>query len=233
MSESEAGWLCGPEDAPSESWLSDVYWRRANVDKGHIVFVRNRDGVRKSLTTMEFVRGPDRIEQIFYGNPCAPYPSVPTTGELVGFSSLYNTRDPRFAQNAVNVLDGGGRGETTSAWLIGWGPRTIYLVTVDGQPLTVGGAEIGLVVADWRHAVRIANINASVSREKIEALLIQALAMLPRNWGISSEQYRATIYVNPIVKQILAVDHFRQIFVRDIDLHLNEKPILGGQEHAA
>ena len=225
--EGDAGWLCGPEDAPNESWLSDVYWCRANERNGHHFYVRHKDGVMKAATAMEFVRCADRINQIFYGNPVA-YP-----GEVCGFSSFYNTRDPGSAQNAVNVLDGGGRGETTSAWLIGWGPRSIYLVTVDGQPLTIGEAEVGLVVADWRHAIRIANINPTENKEKIEALLLQATTMLPANWGDTSEQYRATIYVAPAIKKILGVDNCRGVFIRDIGLRLDEAPVLGKQERAA
>ena len=138
------------------------------------------------------------------------------------------------SRNAQNVLNGGGSGNSnTSLWLIGWGPRSIYLVTVDGQPLTIGGAEVGLVVADWRHAIRIANINPTENKEKIEALLLQATTMLPANWGDTSEQYRATIYVAPAIKKILGVDNCRGVFIRDIGLRLDEAPVLGKQERAA
>ena len=87
-------------------------------------------------------------------------------------------------KSSYNVIDGGGTGNTnTSIWLIGWGNRTVHMIYPKG---TVGGIKhenrgklhaddgnggtiflwthtwdwsYGVVVRDWRFAIRICNID--------------------------------------------------------------------------
>lgn len=111
------------------------------------------------------------------------YGSAATPEEFVGFANRYNDLS---ATNAQNILDAGGTGsDNTSVWLAGWGARTCHGVFPKGsmaglqhQDLGLGDAfdssdnrfraymdqykwKAGLVVKDWRYAVRVANIDVS------------------------------------------------------------------------
>jgi len=100
---------------------------------------------------------------------------------------------PRFndlsAENADNIIDGGGTGtDNASIWLVVWGPNTIHGIVPKGSK---GGLEVedlgevtienvdgndgrmqgyrthfkwdtGLTVPDWRYVVRICNIDKSL-----------------------------------------------------------------------
>lgn len=113
---------------------------------------------------------------LFYGNEGL---------EEAAFTGL----TPRFndlnAENADNIINGGGSGDTTSIWLVVWGPNTVHgiypkgskagLSVTDKGQVTVenvdgqGGRmeayrthyrwDAGLTVRDWRYVVRIANVN--------------------------------------------------------------------------
>lgn len=120
---------------------------------------------------------------IFYGN-------VATTPEqFTGFAPRFNTVCQSTAQNAINVLDGGGTGSSNaSLWLIGWGDRTTYgifpkasragLMFQDKGDIVPGYDsnnnrfeaytsyfkwEAGLCVADWRYIVRMANLDTTTT----------------------------------------------------------------------
>lgn len=124
------------------------------------------------------------IEQThWYGNTAA------TPAEFMGLSTFYNTVSTTTAQNAANVLDGGGTGSSNaSIWLICWGMRTIYDVYPRGSKAglamedkgdTVPGFDslgnrfeaytswfrqlIGVVPEDWRYGARIANIDTTTA----------------------------------------------------------------------
>lgn len=113
---------------------------------------------------------------LFYGSASSPE-------EYVGLANRYNDLS---AANADNIIDAGGTStDNMSVWLIGWGPETIHgiypkgsMVGIDHQDLGVDdvddasgnpfraykdlfGLDQGLVVADWRYGVRIANIDNS------------------------------------------------------------------------
>ena len=102
---------------------------------------------------------------------------------FMGFGPRY---DSMSAQNADNILLGGGAGsDNTSVWLVGWSPMTCHLIYPKGtkaglQHRDLGedtttdenGNEyqilrthykwnVGLCVRDWRYVVRIANIDTS------------------------------------------------------------------------
>lgn len=121
-------------------------------------------------------------QTLFYGNE---------TTEPEAFTGL----TPRFnaisgAENGSNVIDGGGAGgqtDTTSIWLVVWGPNTCHgiipkgsvaglqmkdmgEVTVENVDGSSGRAQmyrshyrwdVGLTVRDWRYVVRIPNIDVS------------------------------------------------------------------------
>ncbi len=122
------------------------------------------------------------IAQTFiYGN------TTVTPAEFMGFAPFYNTVNINNAQNATNVLSGGGTGSAnTSLWLIGWGPETIFglfprgskagLAMEDKGTITPGfdslgnrfeaytsmfEQQVGLCPKDWRYAVRLANMDVT------------------------------------------------------------------------
>lgn len=107
---------------------------------------------------------------------------------FTGLAPRYNTAVAANAENAQNVLLGGGAGaDNTSIWLIVWGENTVHGIypkgSVGGFQMNnkgqvtienVDGAggrmeayrthyrwDLGLTVRDWRYIVRIANIDLS------------------------------------------------------------------------
>lgn len=117
---------------------------------------------------------------LMYGN------SGTAPEEFLGFAPRYSSLS---AANAQNILSAGGAGaDNTSVWLVVWGANTVFgvfpkgskaglihedmgLVTVETSA-GVGGNRMrayqdrwqwktGLVVKDWRYAVRIANVDVS------------------------------------------------------------------------
>lgn len=118
---------------------------------------------------------------LFYGN--ASTAPEEFTGLSVRYSSLS-------ANNAQNIVDGGGSGsDNSSIWLICWGAQTLHGIFPKGSRAglqhedkglktieTAGGSaagkrldvyqdkwewKCGVAVRDWRYAVRIANIDIS------------------------------------------------------------------------
>lgn len=118
------------------------------------------------------------VDTLFYGD------SRNTGDGFIGLSPRYCTLDPKKALLAKNVIDCGGTADKrlTSIWIIGWGENTIFgfypkgtavglqvkdkgVVTVEdehGYPYeayeTIYRWQNGLVVKDWRYAVRLCNI---------------------------------------------------------------------------
>lgn len=106
--------------------------------------------------------------------------------EFDGVATRYNDLS---ANNATNILDGGGTGsDNLSIWLLGWGENQIHGIFPKGSVaglerddrgiqliqtgtgITTGHLRayveiydwtIGLAVPDWRYASRVANIDAS------------------------------------------------------------------------
>lgn len=146
---------------------------------------------------------------IFYGDNSNPK-------EPVGLINYYNTKA------SENVIDAGGVGtDNTSIWLIQWGPESIHGLYPQGSKagfsekflgeVTVsdgaGGQfqayrthyswDAGLVVRDWRSAVRIANIDMSEaiansgSAVNILTTLTKAVYKLPKK----SASTRTAIYM--------------------------------------
>lgn len=121
----------------------------------------------------------------FYGN------QQTQMSQFTGFSPRFNTVSTATAQNAQNVIDGGGTGSSNlSLWLVGWGDMTNFgifpkgtksgLVFEDRGDVVPGYDSnqnpfpaytsyfewnAGLVVRDWRYAVRIANIDTTTGAQ--------------------------------------------------------------------
>lgn len=120
-------------------------------------------------------------QTVIYGNTAVN----PATFQ--GLATFYNTININNAQNAANVIDGGGTGSSnTSLWYIGWGPETIFGVFPEGASAglkfedkgdvraaydSVGNPyeaftgfyeqQVGLVPKDWRWGARLANIDVT------------------------------------------------------------------------
>jgi hypothetical protein len=132
---------------------------------------------------MAFLEGMGQTieETTWYGN------SVANPAQFMGLSSFYNTVSTANAQNAANVLNGGGTGTSNaSIWLVCWGLRTIYGLyprgskaglSMEDKSDTVPGYDslgnrfeaytswfrqlMGLCPEDWRYGARIANIDVT------------------------------------------------------------------------
>ncbi len=223
------GWICDPEDASAESWMSDAPWVKANDRHGYYFLVRTKVGVSNCYSGMAHVTRGGFLKSLIYGNP------VQNPGEMTGFSSFYNNIDPNLTQNAVNIIDADGRGPVSSLWAIAWGPGKVFMVTPDGLP-PVGGGEAALVVADWRFAVRVANIPLDISADDLRALASMALIRLPippvgPPVG-ASRNVRLVIYANPHIGNMFGSEYFRGIFIRGIDDISLAEDRVGGSVHA-
>jgi len=111
------------------------------------------------------------------------YGSASTPEEYVGLANRYSLKS---APNGDNIIDAGGSGtDNMSGYLIGWSENTIYTVFPKGSTAGLTHTDLGLddvvdaagnqlrvykdmfklktglVVADWRFGVRIANIDTS------------------------------------------------------------------------
>ena len=120
--------------------------------------------------------GQAQATNIFYGN---------TDTDPTKYSGLNVSYGSLSAENARNVISGGGSGsDNSSIYAITWGPRKIYGIFPKGSKAGLqhtdlgkvvsetssGNMEVykerfkwdaGLVIADWRYAVRICNIDFS------------------------------------------------------------------------
>ena len=122
-------------------------------------------------------------ETFVYGN------TTVNAAQFMGLAPFYNTVTTANAQNAANVIDGGGTGnDNTSLWLIGWSPRSFFMTFPRGSKagldmedkgdVTPGfdafgnrfeaytswfRQQAGLVPQDWRYGVRYANIDTTTA----------------------------------------------------------------------
>lgn len=132
---------------------------------------------------MAFLEGMSQTiaQTLIYGN------TAQTPAEFMGLAPFYNTLNTNTAQNAANVMDGGGTGSSnTSMWFIGWSPKSFFMLyprgssaglnmedrgdTVPaydnlGNPFMAYTSyfeqEVGLCPMDWRYGARIANIDVT------------------------------------------------------------------------
>ncbi len=163
---------------------------------------------------------------LFYGSNANPE-------EFVGFANRYNLLS---APNGDNIIDAGGSStDNMSIWLIGWGSETIYGILPKGSKVGLSHEDLGiddvddaagnqmraykdlfnldqgLVVADWRYGVRIANVDNSdlvgltgtqaiTAATSIIKLMSRAIDHLPSLGGI-----KPVFYVNRTVASHLRV----------------------------
>jgi len=149
--------------------------------------------------------------------------------KFTGLAARYNDLSVPSGQNIINA--GGTGADNTSIWLVIWGPNTVHGIYPKGQksglehedkgqetvPAAGGGLmeayrshykwSAGLVVRDWRYAVRIANIdvpalsNPATAKDASQALI--------RHMIIASERIphlgagRACWYVNRTIRENL------------------------------
>lgn len=162
-----------------------------------------------------------QVGTLFYGN-VATNPAGYT-----GLSTRYGTISG--AGNAQNILDAGGTASNnTSIWLVGWGENSVYGVfpkgsqaglkrtdqgqltayDANGNPMQVLQTHYqwknGLVVKDWRNAVRICNINtANLVAQSAAADIITLMSRsLDR---LYSSNIKPAFYMNRTVYSMLRV----------------------------
>jgi hypothetical protein len=165
---------------------------------------------------------------LFYGASTAPE-------EFVGLANRYSSTSDN---NGANILLAGGSSANTSVWLANWSPMGAFGIFPKGSKAgiehedmglqtintTDSGTEkrqrvyqdrwcwkSGLVVKDWRHVVRIANVDtaalvavsgtqATSAATNILKLMARATARLPKN-----ATGKKAFYVNRTVASMLHV----------------------------
>ena len=121
------------------------------------------------------------VQGAFYGN------STVAPASLNGLSTFYNTVSLGNAQNAANVIDGGGTGSSNlSIWLNCYSPRSLYAVYPRGSKAGLTVEDLGkeqrgydalgnpfmaytfwfrhmmaIIPEDWRYCSRLANIDVT------------------------------------------------------------------------
>lgn len=164
---------------------------------------------------------------MFYGNPG----SNPL--EYLGLSSRYSSTA---AGNGENILSAGGAAsDNTSIWLVGWGDNTVFNIFPKGSKAGLSHRDLGeddvqdgaggwyralktlyqwdngLVVRDWRYAVRIANVKvadlvgqsgtqAAAAATNIIKLMARAIDRIP-----SMGMCRPVFYMNRTVHSALRI----------------------------
>jgi len=218
---------------------------RSEIDKD-IVSLNSNDSAFRISESFAFVEGmgQEMAQTIFYGSGANPE-------EFIGFSNRYNSLS---ATNGQNILDAGGSGsDNASIWLIGWGPKTVHGIFPKGSKaglehddLGLGDAfdsnndrfraymdeykwKGGLVVKDWRYAVRICNIDMSdliglattqavTASTAIIKLMSRAIDRFPSMNGITPVFYANRTTLSGL--RIMALD--KSVSVLDIQSGLNQ-----------
>jgi len=163
------------------------------------------------------------VQTLFYGNVGAQ------PERFSGLATRYSDRS--VSLNKENIVNGGGvQTDNTSVWLIGWGEQTIYGIYPKGS---AGGLQhkdlgeqdafdavnnrfrawmddykwkCGLVVKDWRYAVRIANIDVSnLSSQANQADLLELMAVAVDKIPKTGPSASLTFYANRTVRTILRI----------------------------
>lgn len=218
---------------------------RSEVDKDEAELNGNVNEYRLS-ESMAFMEAMNQrqADTMFYGSAANPE-------EYVGFANRYNDLS---ANNAQNILDAGGTGsDNSSIWLVGWGQREVMGVFPKGSTVGLQHEDLGLddafdsnnnrfraymdryvwkhglVVKDWRYAVRIANVDISdlvaltgtqdpTAATSITKLMSRAIDRMP-----SLANIKPVFYANRTVLshlRILAQDRSNNVL--DIQEGLNQ-----------
>lgn len=168
----------------------------------------------------------EMAQTLFYGNTAVD------PEEFLGLGPRYSLSS---AGNGQNVIKGGGGGsDNSSIWLIVWGPNTCYMTYPKGSRAGIMHEDLGLqtietaagigatngrlrayqdhwqwkcglVLKDWRYAVRICNVDISALTTETSAadlikLMIKALHRIP-----NLQAGRPVFYCNRTVAQMLDI----------------------------
>ncbi|MGC1300578.1 MAG: major capsid protein [Alloacidobacterium sp.] len=154
----------------------------SQVDRALAEHTGDKERFRQS-EDVAFLEGMSQTiaQTLVYGN------TTINPSEFMGLASFYNTININNAQNAANVLNGGGTGSSnTSLWLLGLSPETIFMVFPEGSHAgldmedkgdvvpaydSLGNRfeaytgwfrqQVGLCPKDWRYGARVANIDVT------------------------------------------------------------------------
>lgn len=144
----------------------------------------------------------DLVRMLFTGNPWRK------PQDFMGLEQYYNALDPKIAQNAVNVIDGGGRygplryaikDNLTSIYLVNWSAETAYIayhVDQDGELFA------GIVPHDWRYISRACNLDEN---SDLQTILARMLLQLPR-----IDEATTVFYMNRRITSLLYPDTTKQ-----------------------
>ena len=150
----------------------------AEVDK-KLADLNGNSAAWRLSEDLAFIEGMNQnmASKLFYGD------SSQDPEQFMGLAPRYNSLT---AENAINIIDGGGAGaDNASVWLIVWGQNTCHSIYPKGSSAglqsrdlgehtlfdAVGGRyqgyrthyswDIGLTLRDWRYVARVANIDVS------------------------------------------------------------------------
>ena len=164
---------------------------------------------------------------LFYGNSgLAP---EEFTGLAVRYSSLS-------ANNAQNIIDGGGTGSVNSSiWLVGWGEQSIYGIFPKGskaglehndlgeETVEVAGGiagslmrayrdqwkwKAGIALKDWRYVVRIANIDITALTTETAAANITKLLIKAIHRIPNLGVGKNVVYANRTIMEFLDIQRY-------------------------
>lgn len=166
----------------------------------------------------------EMAETLFYGN------SGVSPEEFTGLAVRYSDLS---ADNAQNIVDGGGTGsDNSSAWLVVWGDQTCFGLFPKGSKAGldhedlglqtiettagIGGSrmrayqdrwqwKMGFALKDWRYVVRIPNIDISNLVAKSSAADLTELMIKAYHRIPNIGRGRPVFYVNRTVFQMLDI----------------------------
>lgn len=244
------------ENAAELTALSEIDKSTADLE-GNV----NEFRLSESMAFLEAM-SQKQAETLFYGSAANPE-------EYVGLANRYGDLS---AANGQNILDAGGTGsDNTSIWLVSWGSQTIHGIFPKGSAAGIQHTDHGedwafdasnnrfrayidnyewkngLVVKDWRYAVRTANVDVSdlvgltgtqalTAATSIIKLMSRSIDRLPTQTGsmafyvnrtvashlriIALEKSNAAISIEPALNQFgenIMVTKFLGIPVRIVD----------------
>jgi hypothetical protein len=163
----------------------------------------------------------EAASKLIYGN------SATDPEQITGLANRYSSLS---ATNGRNIINGGGSGsDNSSIWLICWGAETVHGIFPQGSmaglvhtDLGIQDAfdasnnrfraymdlwqwDLGLVVKDWRYAVRVANIDISNLVGETSAADVAKLMVKATHRVVSWASVRPVFYVSRSVHEMLDV----------------------------
>jgi len=209
--------------APSKSTTAQVdencgmleAWSEVDKDLAELNGNANSFRLNEAMAFLEAMNQ-EQASTLFYGAASAPE-------EYVGFANRYTATT---AGNGQNIILGGGSGaDNSSMWLVGWGANTVHgifpkgskagishenlgLVTVETTAGVAGNRmrayqdhwqwKAGLVVKDWRYAVRIPNIDLSDLIGVTGTQATTASTFLPKLMSRATDRFPSSMGINPV-----------------------------------